>query len=396
MRGSRFLRRAAASTIGAMLAVACFASTRGGSDSETHFVCSADQACQSLGSNFKCIRGLCQSVTPAPSPREGGTSTFPSTPEAGPIPTGSDSGPVVPGPWGMPLQGGTTLHGTISIPDGMKVSPADLRVALVWEVFNIYGVDDPACQPVARAAGTPYESGSNVFSSASVADIRVDENGHFTLDVTATPPYDAFPHPSSRQGGSNVANGAIFVYEDGDHDGRLEFSTFSQASPDVILGTSNMLGLDTELSTHVGPEGDAGSFRISYSDIGDFSDKPPLMPGFTIVHFYGKTGPEALPTDTDIPIVLSERLGVRALICEKLCWAVGTGFTCPDRAGDVPGGGERNCQPWTPGFTKWFEWNASTCDGCKCAGHVCTYSINPTDPVPADWPCAQATDSAGP
>ena len=61
-RGSRALVTAAAAAVA--LLEACFGSTNGKTDSETHFACMVDSDCRMFGKDSRCHEGFCRTRAP--------------------------------------------------------------------------------------------------------------------------------------------------------------------------------------------------------------------------------------------------------------------------------------------------------------------------------------------
>jgi hypothetical protein len=95
----------------------------------------------------------------------------------------------------------------------------------------------------------------------------------------------------------------------------------------------------------------------------------------------------SLPGNTVIPVVLEDRLRTDKLICEKICWPPIAHLECPTGVSDLPPGGDGVCRSATNQFWATYTWDISQCDGCRCSTSECNFALDPSTPVPPDWPC---------
>jgi len=392
VRNLRRLFAAAAIFCGAGICLAgCFGSTSSGSDSETHFSCMSDLDCTARVPNSICVQHTCRIQSDRNSELVDANDAGPSGvgpvhlhaadagPSLQPLAEGGASSPDAGGPWGKPLAAPITISGTISLDTGYSLPEGALSLALVWYQGLSY-LADPEC-PLGE-----------IFDRSFVVqpvDSAVVTPSGYTFQISQTPPYAAFGHPSQFDGG-NVAVAMVFIYRDLNQNGALDFATVSTPSSDEIVGTSAPYD-----AQHLDYWPNADSYDITYSDrfLGQYG--PPFVAGYGISHVRTDAtentpgaGGDDLPLDTDVHIVLGDRLRIQKLICgNELCLQVQLPFTCPDRIDALPTGGETMCFPKTSTGGPTFVWSETICDGCRCRGKECDYFVDPVNGPPPGWPC---------
>jgi len=370
----------------------CFGSVRGGNDGETHFVCTTDRYCMALGDGLRCIEGHCRKPgdpagTQLPvvgSSADAGPVTAPPAPrsDGGMLPTPLEvdrkgalqAGALgTEGPWGKPLASPITISGSISLGTARPEQYLqNLAVALVWDMMTDSSTD-PDC------SGDPAREHLAVVQPAETSI----QGSEFTIRVSETPPYDAFPHPAP-PGGVNWTQGAVILYQDNDLDARLDFATPSQSSADIVLGTSSPVDADPSIGFPHTRE----TYRITYSDYGITTDVPPIAAGYGISYWkdFDLTLGQAVSIGTRVSVLPELESAVQEILCKKVCFSA-TREGCPARLGpsNLPAG-EGQCLPATAQNGAVFQYLATTCDGCRCAPLECDYTeeANGRDP---GWPC---------
>jgi hypothetical protein len=272
-----------------------------------------------------------------------------------------------------------TLHGAIV--SSSVQTPADVRVALVWEV---------------QGAG----AGAPTLRAAQELGVRTDFPVKFTLDVNALPPAEALSTIDSAKAAAagvdpnlRIGKGTLLVYEDTNGNGRLDLLPVdAQTTVDRVLGVPDSLAVVYVEGTPPPPltDGPLAGFTLAsgFNLLREPTYTDP-QPGCGAQCFPQATGSWALlPLDTEITIALTADPALSRYLCQQGQGTMGAGGSVCNHPGcpiDVPpAGAQLTCS------ADRLSYVYKVCNSSLCGPSWCFYGSGTRSagaPIPTGWPC---------